>query len=126
MERVGDGYLRALGRVDDTMNLGGIKVSSAELEGAIEDMEGVAEVAAVAVPPNDGGPDRLVIFAVPVGDTVDVDALGAEMQKRIRSRLNPLFKVHDVVLVDALPRTASHKVMRRSLRADYAEGLSGR
>lgn len=126
MARVGDGYLRALGRVDDTMNLGGIKVSSAELEGAIEDMEGIAEVAAVAVPPNEGGPDRLVIFAVPIGDTVDVDDLGARMQHRIRSRLNPLFKVHDVVLVDALPRTDSHKVMRRSLRADYTEGSSSR
>jgi acetyl-CoA synthetase len=124
MERVGDGYLRALGRVDDTMNLGGIKVSSAELEGAIEDIEGIAEVAAVAVPPNDGGPDRLVVFAVQDGNPIDVDVLGAEMQQRIRSRLNPLFKVHDVVLVDALPRTASHKVMRRSLRADYVGGSS--
>ena len=32
VERLADGYYRIHGRVDDTMNLGGIKVSSAEIE----------------------------------------------------------------------------------------------
>lgn len=113
----GDLY-RALGRVDDTMNLGGIKVSSADLEAAIGEIEGVSEIAAVAVPPADGGPDRLIVFAVPVGAPV-ASTLRAEMQQRIRTTLNPLFKVHEVVLIEELPRTASHKVMRRSLRADH-------
>jgi acetyl-CoA synthetase len=45
----------------------------------------------------------------------------AAMQQRIRSVLNPLFKIADVVTVDALPRTASAKVMRRSLRNRYLE-----
>jgi acetyl-CoA synthetase len=122
MVRLENGNLRALGRVDDTMNLGGIKISSTELEGAIEDIEGIAEVAAVAVPPTTGGPERLIVFAVPVNDAIDADALKAEMQQRIRTRLNPLFKVHEVVLIDVLPRTESHKVMRRTLRADYSVG----
>jgi acetyl-CoA synthetase len=43
------------------------------------------------------------------------------MQKQIRSRLNPLFKISDVVAVASLPRTASAKVMRRSLRSDYLD-----
>ncbi|GMQ92883.1 MAG: AMP-binding protein [Acidimicrobiia bacterium] len=120
MVREDGGLYRALGRVDDAMNLGGIKVSSADLEEAIGDLDGVAEVAAVAVPPKGGGPDRLVVFAVP-DDAPDVHALRAEMQQRISATLNPLFKVHEVVLIDELPRTASHKVMRRSLRADYQD-----
>jgi acetyl-CoA synthetase len=41
------------------------------------------------------------------------------MQRAIAARLNPLFKIHDVVPVDALPRTASNKVMRRVLRDTY-------
>jgi acetyl-CoA synthetase len=45
--------------------------------------------------------------------------LRAAIQQAIRTRLNPLFKVHDVVITQALPRTASNKVMRRSLRAEY-------
>ena len=113
------GTFRALGRVDDTMNLGGIKVSSAELEATVAVANGVAEVAAVAVPPPDGGPDRLIMFVVPTDGSVDLDSLRSAMQTEIRSHLNPLFRIHDLVVVDALPRTASHKVMRRVLRKQY-------
>ena len=124
MERTVDGYYRALGRVDDTMNLGGIKVSSADLERAIGGAVGVAECAAVSVPPSDGGPERLVVFVVALAGTVlDTDVLRVEMQQAIRTRLNPLFKVHEVIEIPALPRTPSNKVMRRSLRSTY--GSSG-
>lgn len=51
---------------------------------------------------------------------LDPIALRHELGRRIRDYLNPLFKIHDVVAVDALPRTASNKVMRRELRARYA------
>ncbi len=119
-ERLPGGYFRAHGRMDDTMNLGGIKVGSAELERTIAHVAGVSEVAAVAVQPSGGGPSRLVIFAVPeAGVQPDRHAWHAAMQQAIRSELNPLFKIHDVVVVDTLPRTASAKVMRRELRAQY-------
>jgi acetyl-CoA synthetase len=120
MERLPNGYWRALGRVDDTMNLGGIKISSAELERAASGASGVAEVAAVAVPPEGGGPERLVIYAVPEpGVELHPEPLRAEMQSAIRRHLNPLFKVAEVRLINELPRTASAKVMRRSLRTAY-------
>ena len=124
MERTQSGYYRALGRIDDTMNLGGIKVSSADLERAIRGISGIAECAAVSVPPLGGGPEHLVVFVVASPDTVlDTDGLRAEMQQAIRTGLNPLFKVHEVIEIPALPRTASNKVMRRSLRSAY--GSSG-
>lgn len=122
LRRYPDGSLQALGRVDDTMNIGGIKVASADLEAAIGDIDGVAEIAAIASPPAAGGPDRLVVFAVPQdGAILDTAVLADEMQRAIRDHLNPLFKIHDVVIVESLPRTASHKVMRRALRAEYAQ-----
>ena len=122
LERFVDGTYRALGRVDDTMNLGGVKVSSAEIEEVVGAATGVAEVAAVAVPPVGGGPDRLVVFVVlESSDDVDATALLDEARTLVRERLNPLFRVNDVVVVDALPRTASHKVMRRLLRDGYRE-----
>ncbi len=120
MERLPNGYYRALGRVDDTMNLGGVKISSAELERVVGAIDGVVEVAAVAVSPAGGGPSRLIIYAVPAPDlAVDPEAWKEEMQYRIRTELNPLFRIHEVVLVDVLPRTASAKVMRRELRARH-------
>jgi acetyl-CoA synthetase len=122
IERLPGGYYRAHGRVDDTMNLGGIKVSSAEVERAVNAVPGVRETAAVAVPPPGGGPGRLVIFAVSdIDPPPDPGVLREEMQRRIRDELNPLFKIHRLAMMDALPRTASNKVMRRLLRAEGEE-----
>ena len=97
------------------MKLGGIKVSSAEIERALQGLPGVVETAAIAVPPPGGGPMRLVIYAV----AEPHPGLQAAMQAAIRTRLNPLFKIHEVVIASTLPRTASNKVMRRVLRHDY-------
>lgn len=116
IEIMAGGYYRALGRSDDTMNLGGIKTSSAEIERVIKQIDGVSEVAAIAVAP-DGGPSLLVIFAVFAGNA-PADIKKA-IQAAIKDQLNPLFKVHQVVDVAQLPRTASGKVMRRVLRDQY-------
>ena len=121
-QRLPGGYYRGLGRVDDTMNLGGIKVGAAEIERVLSRVDGVKETAAIAVTPPDGGPVQLVIFAI-ADEAVQVapDYLRSQMQQAIKRDLNPLFKVHDVRVIDALPRTASNKVMRRRLRAAYEE-----
>lgn len=125
MQRFANGYYRAHGRVDDTMNLGGIKVSSLQIEEIAGGVAGVRETAAIAVAPPGGGPSMLVVYAVPTGETeLNVPELLPAMQQAIRAKLNPLFKVHDVVLTPALPRTASNKVMRRTLRAEYEQRMA--
>ena len=119
VERLADGYYRIHGRVDDTMNLGGIKISSAEIEGILNSVSGIREVAAIAVPLPDGGPSQLVIYAVLLPGA-DTDSLTTSLQLAIREHLNPLFRIHDVIVVDALPRTASNKIMRRILRDEQS------
>ena len=128
IERLGNGFetepwlagakYRVLGRVDDTMNLSGIKVSAAEIEEVLNTVNGIQETAAVAISPKDGGPSQLVIYAVlAASEAVPAKReLHATLQTALSEHLNPLFRVHDVVIVDALPRTASNKVMRRLLR----------
>jgi acetyl-CoA synthetase len=118
MERLAGGSFRAHGRADDTMNLGGIKVSSVELETVLGEHPAVAECAAVAVQPEGEGADRLVVFVV-LREPRDPAELRRELGRRLADQLNPLFKVHDVVVTESLPRTASNKLMRRALRADY-------
>ena len=116
IEKLPNGYWRAHGRADDTMNLGGIKISSAEIERALQSVPHVVETAAIAVSPS-GGPSLLVIYVVSPGGKKD--DLAKAMQSAIKRDLNPLFKIHDLVIVDSLPRTASNKVMRRVLRDQY-------
>ena len=119
IERLAGGYFRALGRVDDTMNLGGIKVSSAEIERTVETVPSVVRTAAIAVSPPGGGPSELVIFAV-LKPEAAARNVSAEMQAAIKEHLNPLFRIREVVPVETLPVTASNKVMRRELRDRYA------
>ena len=66
-----------------------------------------------------------MIYTEPSGEP-ELDAASArtEFQARIKRDLNPLFKVAEVVLTERLPRTASNKVMRRTLRAKYLERRS--
>ena len=121
---------RIHGRVDDTMNLSGIKVSSAEIEEILNGVDGIQETAAVAVSPEDGGPSQLVIYVVliasesgkptnVVGNSDARQDIHEALQTSLSEHLNPLFRIHDVVIVDALPRTASNKVMRRFLRQQF-------
>ena len=118
--RLADHYYCSDGRADNAMNLGGIKIGSAEIERVINTVDGVTETAAIGIPPPGGGPDQLVVYAVTDG-TPDVAELKGAMQQVIKTTLNPLFKLHDVILIDALPRTASNKVMHRELKVKYQE-----
>ena len=116
--RLHGGFYRAHGRADDTMNLGGIKVSSLELERVMDSHDAVYESAAVAVQPGGEGAEQLVAFIV-LDKPTSAEDLATDLQKMIGKELNPLFKIRDLVIRESLPRTASNKLMRRELRARY-------
>ncbi|MBA0678399.1 hypothetical protein Goari_019751 [Gossypium aridum] len=124
-ERTSRGYYRAHGRADDTMNIGGIKVSSVEIERICNAVDScVLETAAIGVPPADGGPEHLVIAVVfkdPDNSTSDLNKLRISFNSAVQRNLNPLFKVSHVVALPSLPRTATNKVMRRVLRQQLAQ-----
>ena len=118
VKQLPNGYYTILGRVDDTMNMGGIKVSAAEIERALAGLAQIHEVAAIAVSPPNNGPSLLVVFAV-TQEALVKEKVMQEMQQRISERINPLFRINDVVFVSELPKTASNKIMRRVLRKAY-------
>ncbi|HJS75527.1 MAG TPA: AMP-binding protein, partial [Vicinamibacteria bacterium] len=109
------GAYRAQGRADDTMNLGGIKVGALELERIVNEHPAVLESAAVGVPPDGGGPERLRLHVV-LREPIDPVRLEQELSRAIALRLNPLFRVDRVEVREALPRTASNKIVRQALR----------
>ncbi len=124
-ERYQNGFFRLLGRVDDTMNLSGIKISAAEIEHVLNLHPLIFETAAIAVPPAGGGPEQLIVFVVlkqsadnpePIDNQNMMMHLKTELQNLIKEHLNPLFKIQEIKIIDKLPRTTSNKVMRRMLR----------
>lgn len=115
-----DGYFRTQGRTDDTMNLSGIKVSSIELEEVINEHPSVFESAAVAVPIQGEGAASLVVYVVQA-EVCEPSSLRQELDRRLAAEINPLFRIHEVVVTESLPRTASNKVIRRKLRDRYLQ-----
>jgi acetyl-CoA synthetase len=126
LELLPNGYFRALGRTDDAINLGGIKVGSAELERVIMEHGDISEVAVIGVSKRDGGPNRLVAcIRASAEERPDKELLKKRIQKAISEKLSPLFKLDDVFICAQLPRTASNKVMRRELRNMYEQESGG-
>ncbi|MEK6478928.1 AMP-binding protein [Catalinimonas sp. 4WD22] len=117
----GTTFYKSRGRADDSMNLGGIKVSAVEIEKIINQHPAVYESAAVAVAPKDGGPEALLIFFTPKSDKIENDLLKKEWQKMLSQELNPLFRIKEIIAKTTLPRTASNKLMRRLLRKEYMD-----
>ncbi len=115
------GFFQAQGRTDDTMNLGGIKVSSVELENVIVSHESVVECASVSIQKIGDSLEKLIVFAV-VNKTIPKENLLFDLKTMISKRLNPLFKINRLIITKKLPRTASNKLMRKKLRSQYMEG----
>src|SRR5690606_13345703 len=68
-------FYKSRGRSDDSMNLGGIKISAVEIEKIINQHPAVYECAAVAVSPKDGGPESLLVFYVSQNEEAEEDKL---------------------------------------------------
>ncbi|XP_062212751.1 probable CoA ligase CCL12 isoform X2 [Phragmites australis] len=129
IQRTVGGYYIVQGRADDTMNLGGIKTSSVEIERVCNRAdEGLLETAAVSIKPTGGGPEHLAILAVLKDRSTpyDVNLLKSKFQRAIQKNLNPLFKVSYVKIVPEFPRTASSKLLRRVLKDQLKQELSNR
>ncbi len=132
VERLGGGYYRHHGRIDDMVNIYGVKSSAEEIRSVLAH-ELVADTKPVAVDVGDTGQHSLVIYAVPrdpeaLRDAELAERLRKDFQREIKERLNPLLAhVHDVVLVPELPQTASGKTKTmRALRRDYERRRAGR
>jgi acyl-CoA synthetase (AMP-forming)/AMP-acid ligase II len=106
-----DGYLFLDGRADDTIIRGGENIAPAEVEDVLLEHPAVREVAVAGVPDRDWG-ERLVAVVVPYdGMTVDAGELRSFVRARLRGSRTP----DEVVFRDALPYTATGKLLRREL-----------
>jgi long-chain acyl-CoA synthetase len=102
-----DGYLYLDGRREDLVITGGVNVYPAEVESAIAAHPGVTDVAVYGVPDDRWG-QRVVAAVVGTATPGELDAW-------CRERLAPPKRPKEYVVLDALPRTATGKVLRRRL-----------
>ncbi|MFI7351214.1 acyl-CoA synthetase [Streptomyces sp. NPDC049936] len=112
--RDADGYYTIVDRVKDVINSGGVLVASRQVEDVLYTHDGVAEVAVVGLP-DERWIEAVTAVVVPRGEVTE-DALIAHARD-----LLPAFKAPKAVrFVDALPRNASGKILKRQLRDRFA------
>lgn len=115
------GYLTLVGRSKDLVISGGYNVYPAEVEGHLNDMEGVAESAVVGVPHPDFGEAVIAIVVPKPGATLDEAALITALKGRIAHYKVP----KRVFFVPELPRNAMGKVQKNLLRQERRDLFSG-
>jgi fatty-acyl-CoA synthase len=111
-----DGYLTIVDRKKDVIKSGGENVASREVEEAIYALDGVAEVAVFGIP------DPYWVEAVTAavvakdGHTLEPQAV----RDHCRARLAGFKSPKHVVILDALPKNPSGKILKRELRDTHA------
>ena len=113
-----DGYLYVHDRIKDMIISGGENVYPAEVENAIYGHPAVSEVAVIGVPSEKWGEEVKAIVAMKPGQS----ATEAEIIAWARERIATFKTPKSVEFTDALPRNASGKVLRRTLREPFWAG----
>jgi fatty-acyl-CoA synthase len=117
----GDGRLYVVDRKKDMIKTGGENVASREVEEAIYQLDGVAEVAVFSVP-HPVWVEAVTAVVVPkAGVTLSPDDVIAHARSVLAGFKTP--KV--VVIADRLPKNPSGKILKRELRAMYADVATG-
>ena len=112
-----DGRLEVLGRLDDVIITGGVKVEPGHVEEALTCIDGVAEACVVGLPDAQWG--SAVVAAVVLepgrqpGGLKQLD--GAALREAARARLDGAHAPKRVVVLEALPLRPSGKVDRREV-----------
>jgi long-chain acyl-CoA synthetase len=115
-----EGYVYIQDRVKDMIISGGENIFPAEVENAIHGHPDVAEVAVIGVPDDQWGEAVLACVVAKPAAARDADSIIAWARERIAA-----FKVPKAVqFVDALPRNAAGKLLKRELRQPFWEGRS--
>jgi malonyl-CoA/methylmalonyl-CoA synthetase len=110
-----DGYVSIVGREKDLIISGGLNVYPAEVEAAIDAIEGVAECAVIGCPHADFGEGVVAVIAPKPG----VRLSEGEVTEALRDRLAGFKRPKAALFVDALPRNAMGKIEKARLREDH-------
>ena len=110
-----DGFLILLDRRKDLIISGGFNVYPSDLELVLREHVGIAEAAVVGVPSQRWGETPVAFVVRDPAAALD----RSELLAWANARLGKLQRLHAVEFVDALPRSAIGKVLKRELRDRY-------
>ncbi len=111
-----DGYLHILGRTDDVINVAGHRLSTGAMEAVVGAHPAVAECAVIGVHDSLKGQVPRAFVVLAAGAETTPEDVSREIIAAVRSEIGPVAALKSVVVVPALPKTRSGKILRRTMR----------
>ena len=112
-----DGYLSVVDRKKDMIKTGGENVASREVEEAIYELDGVAEVAVFGI----SHPQWIEAVTAVVVPKAGANVTAGDIRAHAKDRLAAYKRPKYIVLADALPKNPSGKILKRELRQQHAD-----
>ncbi|KSU77993.1 propionyl-CoA synthetase [Pseudarthrobacter enclensis] len=111
-----DGYVYVMGRTDDIINVAGHRLSTGAMEQVIGRHPAVAECAVIGLadPLKGQRPSGYVVLKS--GVDLPEDVLAAELVAMVRQDIGAVADFKHVMVVEALPKTRSGKILRKTMR----------
>jgi len=114
---VKDGLIRITGRTDDVMKVAGHRLSTAELEDAIDQHKNINESAVVPIPDKIRGQVPVAFAVLKNLKSTNSENLEKQLKRHIDKTLGPIARPAKIYFVEDLPKTRSGKIMRRILKS---------
>jgi propionyl-CoA synthetase len=113
------GYAFILGRTDDVINVAGHRLGTREIEESVSGCGSVAEAAVIGVHDELKGQVPIVFATLRQHSDVPDERIAAAngMRRAVEEGLGAVARPARVYIVNALPKTRSGKLLRRSLQA---------
>jgi acyl-CoA synthetase (AMP-forming)/AMP-acid ligase II len=113
------GYLTIVDRVKELIKYKGYQVPPAELEALLLTHPCIADAAVIGVLDADGQEVPKAFVVIQAGAALTADAVMAFVADRVA----PHKKVRRVAFIDAIPKSAAGKILRKDLRATEAQSV---
>jgi fatty-acyl-CoA synthase len=110
-----EGFYYIVDRWKDMYISGGENVYPAEVESVLHQLTAIAEAAVIGIPSEQWGESGMAIIAVKPGHTLTE----AEIHAHCEANLARFKRPHLIRFVDALPRNATGKIHKPTLRRQY-------
>lgn len=118
-----DGYVFVLGRSDDVINVAGHRLSTGSMEAVVAEHPEVAECAVIGIRDELKGQRPSGYVVLKSGSEIDPEQLRKDLVAMVRDQIGAVATFRDVTVVQALPKTRSGKILRKTMRqiADHDE-----
>ena len=109
-----DGYVYIMARTDDVINVAGHRLSTGAMEEVLASHPDVAECAVIGIGDALKGQSPLGLVCLNVGAERTEEDIRTECVALIRQEIGPVAAFKQCIVVDALPKTRSGKILRRA------------